>query len=87
MKMTISHMVVSGRLRRKLCLGKIETSDVNLFHEIELFPDAHIRRWHPVHIPLFHNGEVILAGLKSVEQFYEVISIFTSFLESSNIYE
>ena len=80
-------MVVSARLRRKICLRKIVTSDVNLFHEIELFPAALIRKWHPVHIALFHNGKVILTGLKSVEQFYETMSALTSFLESCNIYE
>ena len=86
-KMTITNMVVSARLRRKICLRKIATSDVNLFHEIELFPAALIRKWHPVHIALFHNGKVILTGLKSVEQFYEIMSTLTSFLESCNIYE
>ena len=79
---TVSKEVVSVRQLRK-----IATSDINLFHETELFPAALIRKWHPVHIALFHNGKVVLTGLKSVEHFYEAISTLTSFLESSNIYE
>ena len=63
-KMTVSNMVVSTQLKRKLCLRKIAMSDANLLHEIELFPAALIRKWHPVHIALFHNGKVIFSGFK-----------------------
>ena len=36
------------------------TSDVNLFHEIELFPTALIPMLQPVHIALFQDGKVII---------------------------
>ena len=40
MKTTISNMVFSAWLRRKLCLRNIVITDVKLFHEVELFPAA-----------------------------------------------
>ena len=86
-EMTISNMVVSAQLQKKLCLRKIVKSDADLFHEIELFPAALIRKWHPVHIAAFHNGKVILTGLKSEKEFYVIASLLTKFLESSNFYE
>ena len=80
-------MVVSVQLQQKLCLRKIVMSDANLFHEIELFPAALIRKWYPMHIAAFHNGKVIVTGLKSVKQFYDVMSVLITFLESTHICE
>ena len=85
-KMTVSNLVISVQLKRALSLHKIDSTDTNFFHEIELFPAALIRKWHPVHIAVFHNGKVILTGLKSVEHFYDIMTTLTSFLETSNVF-
>ena len=62
-------------------------SDANLLQEIELFPAALNRKWYPMHFGHFHNGKVIVTGLKSVKQFYDVMSALISFLESTHICE
>ena len=85
-KMTISNIVISVQLKRKLCLNKIPWSDYNIFHETELFPATLIRQWHPVHIALFHNGKVILTGLKSMNEFYNIMNALYAFLDSSHYF-
>jgi len=83
-EMTISNMVMSVQLKRKVCLNKIPWSDSNVFHEVELFPAALIRKWSPIHIALFQNGRVIATGLKSASEFFNVMTDLYSFLETSN---
>ena len=84
-KLTIVNMVVSAQLVKKTCLRKIARSDSNLFYEVELFPAALIKKWHPVHVAVFHNGKVIFTGLKSVAHATDVLSLATSFLQSSHL--
>ena len=84
-KLTIVNMVVSAQLVKKTALQKITQSDSNLCYEVELFPAALIKKWHPVHVAVFHNGKVIFTGLKSVEQAKEIFSLVTSFLVSSQL--
>ena len=83
---TVSNLVMSVQLKKTVCLRKINLTNANFFHEIELFPAALIRKWHPVHIAVFHTGKVILTGLKSVEHFYDIMSSLTSFLEVSHVF-
>ena len=85
-EMTVSNLVVGVQLKKAICLRKIESSDSDLFHEIELFPAALIRKWHPVHVALFHTGKVILTGLKSMKHFYDIMKTLLLFLETSNIF-
>ena len=84
-KMTVSNLVISVQLKKALCLRKIALTNSDLFHETELFPAALIQKWSPIHIAVFHTGRIILTGLKSVEQFHEVLSSLTALLESSHI--
>lgn len=86
-EMTVSNLVMSVQLKKAICLQRIVSSDADFFHEIELFPAALIRKWHPIHIAVFHTGLVILTGLKSVKQFYNVMSMLISFFELSHIFK
>ena len=83
-EMTISNIVMSAQLKRKVRLNKIPWSDCNVFHETELFPAALIRKWLPVHIALFQNGKVILTGLKSVSEVSNIMTDLHSFLDNSH---
>ena len=38
-------------------------------------------------VAAFHNGKVIVTGMKSIKQFYDVVSTLISFLESTHISE
>jgi TATA-box binding protein (TBP) (component of TFIID and TFIIIB) len=84
-KLTVSNLVISVQLTKAICLQKIASTDADFFHEIELFPAALIRKWHPVHIAVFHTGRVILTGLKSDEHFIDIMNTLTSFLETSHV--
>lgn len=86
-EMVISNMVMSAQLEKKVCLQNIASSSAILFHEIELFPAVLIRKWHPVHIAIFHNGKVILTGLKSEKEFHDITPLLSSFLQASNCFE
>ena len=79
--LVISNMVISAQLKMTLCLRKIAQSNANLFYEIELFPAALIRKWHPAHVAVFHNGKVILTGVKTVDACKEIFSHLLSYLQ------
>ena len=62
----IVNLVVSAILKNVIPLRTISSSNATVFYEAELFPAALIRKWHPAHIAVFHNGKVIITGVKSV---------------------
>lgn len=84
-KLAVSNLVISVQLKKAVCLRKIVLTNANFFYETELFPAALIRKWYPVHVAAFHNGRIILTGLKSVTDFYNVMTALTSFLETSHL--
>lgn len=84
-KLTVSNLVVSVQLKTALCLQKIALTDSDVFHETELFPAALIRKWHPVHIAVFHTGRIILTGLKSITQCYTVMDMLLPFLKCNHL--
>lgn len=45
----------------------IRESNAQMFYEIELFPAVLINEWEPAHVALFHNGYVVVTGIKSVQ--------------------
>ena len=70
---TISNLVMSARLKKRPCLSMIHHSNARVFYEIELFPAALITRWKPAHVALFHNGHVIVTGIKTPREGYHVL--------------
>lgn len=78
-------MVVSLMLPSQIKLKNISHCNHDLTYEIELFPAALIRKWHPIHVAVFHNGKVILTGVKSFSDLTEVLSSMNSFLKQNNL--
>ena len=64
---------MSAQLKKRPCLSKIAHSNASLFYEVELFPAALITRWKPAHVALFHNGHVIVTGIKTPREGYRVL--------------
>ena len=83
--LTLRNLVVSVQLKNRVALHKIRTSSNNLFYESELFPAALIRKWHPIHISLFHNGNCILTGLADIQQVSPIIDELVSFLSDHHL--
>ena len=72
------NIVVSAQLTKRPSLP-LWSSDT-VFYETELFPAALIRMWHPAHVAVFHNGKVIVTGLKTLSAFYNVMKSLLDFL-------
>ena len=80
--LVISNIVISAQLKMPPCLRNMTWSNANLSYEIELFPAALIRKWHPAHIAVFHNGKVIVTGVKTVNACKEIFSLLLSYLRN-----
>ena len=78
----ISNIVASIDLHCNLRLSKVTASDSCMTFEPEIFPALLIDLLHPIHIAAFHNGKVILTGLKSESHIPIVIDKLTHFLAS-----
>ena len=84
----IVNLVVSAILKNVIPLRTISSSNSTVFYEAELFPAALIRKWHPAHIAVFHNGKVIITGIKTICDVYALLSElipFLSHLQSSRV--
>ena len=81
----LRNLVVSVQLKNLIALHKIQTSSNHVFYESELFPAALIRKWHPIHISLFHNGNCILTGLTDIQQVSPIIQELVSFLSDQHL--
>ena len=55
-------------------------SNNNVFYETELFPAALIQKWSPAHVAVFHNGKVIVTGIKTLDAFYDIMYALLQFL-------
>ena len=75
-------MVVNVRLKKKeVCLRKILQSDSKVMYEAELFPAALISMWHPAHVAVFHNGQVVITGVKSTNEAKEIVKLLCQYLD------
>jgi len=79
--MKTSNVVMSARLTKKPCLSKIRCSNAQVFYEIEVFPAALFRTWEPAHVALFHNGHVIVTGIKSLSEGECILQSLVQMLE------
>ena len=79
--LVITNIVISAQLtKKKLVLRNM--NDVNVFYETELFPAALIDKWYPAHVAVFHNGKVILTGVKTVKKCHEIFTSLIDFLHN-----
>ena len=79
--LVITNIVISAQLtKKKLFLRNM--NDVHVFYETELFPAALIHKWHPAHVAVFHNGKVILTGVKTVKKCREIFTSLIHFLHN-----
>lgn len=78
--LTITNMVASLQLPSAINLQNITCSNQDMSYEVELFPAALIRKWHPVHVAIFHNGKMIVTGIKSVYVLNEIFERTRKFI-------
>ena len=77
-------MVVSVQLKKEVYLRKITQSDSNVFYETELFPAALLNMWHPAHVAVFHNGQVVITGVKSMDKANEIVTLLSQYLDHTH---
>ena len=83
--LTLKNLVVSARLKTKVPLHRLQLSSSDVSYEPELFPAMLLRRYHPVHIAVFHNGRCIITGLRPVEQGQMIVDDVTAYLKQNNM--
>ena len=83
--LTLKNLVVSARLNAPVPLHRLKRSSSTLSYEPELFPAMLLRRYHPVHIAVFHTGRCIITGLHSVEQGQHIVHKLTKYLRKKII--
>jgi transcription initiation factor TFIID TATA-box-binding protein len=78
--LTITNLVASLQLPSTVNLQKISHSNHDMTYEAELFPAALIRKWHPAHVALFHNGKIIVTGIKTLTTLNDIFHHTQEFL-------
>ena len=78
----MSNIVASIDLHCHLQLSNIATSNSCMTFEPEIFPALLIDALYPIHVAAFHNGKIILTGLKSESHIPMVINKLIFFLSS-----
>lgn len=83
--LTITNMVVSLQLPSVINLRNILYSNRDLSYEVELFPAALIRKWYPIHVALFHNGKMIVTGVKDVNLLNDIFNSTLKFVSDNKL--
>ena len=80
-----SNIVLSIDLHRHLHVSNVTVSNSYMTFEPEIFPALLIDILRPIHVAAFHNGKVILTGLKSESHIPTAIDKLIRFLSSCMI--
>ena len=81
----LKNLVVSVRLRKSIPLHRLKQSSSALCYEPEIFPAILMRRYHPIHIAVFHTGRCIITGLRSVAQGHMIVNELNDILMKHNM--
>lgn len=76
------NLVIHADLKKEVCLRNISQTDASLFYEIELFPAALIRKWSPAHVAVFHNGKMIITGVKNFADCKRLLTAIEDYLHT-----
>ena len=82
---TVNNLVISAQLNEQLTFSNIRMSNHEMCYEPELFPAALISRWLPVHVAVFHNGKVIITGLKTEKQANSILDSLIDYVRTQKI--
>ena len=84
-ELTIANMVISVQLCQKICLQNVLSSNSDVQYESEIFPAALISKWEPAHVAAFHNGKVIITGVKSLQSAETIIDYLIEYLQEHSL--
>ena len=83
--MTVDNLVISTQLSEHITFKNIHSSNQNLCYEPELFPAALINQWLPIHVAIFHNGKVIITGLKCETQVNDILDSLINYVHTQKL--
>lgn len=83
--LTVDNLVISAQLNEQLTFSNIHMSNHHLCYEPELFPAALLNQWHPVHVAIFHNGKVVITGLKSESQANTILDCLIDYVHTQKL--
>ena len=83
--LTLDNLVISTQLTESFTFSNIRESNSDLCYEPELFPAALVSQWLPVHVAIFHNGKVIITGLKSEKQAHDILDSLTNYVHTQKL--
>ena len=83
--LTVDNLVISTQLSEHVTFSNIHSSNQDLSYEPELFPAALISQWLPVHVAIFHNGKVIITGLKSETQINPILQSLIDYVHDQKL--
>lgn len=84
-RLILRNLVVSVQLQKIVTLHNIKVSSETLFYECEIFPAALIRKWHPIHVAVFHNGKCIITGLTHMNQVMPIMNELILYLSQQHL--
>jgi len=78
----VKTMTVLCELNYRYDFRKVSSTS-NLTYEVELFPAAQMTNWHPYHVHVFHNGKVVITGIKDLKVVSQIISDLKNYFVKS----
>ena len=83
--LTLRNLVVCAQLPKTVALHRQPHSSATATYEPELFPALLLRRYHHVHVAVFHTGRCVLTGLRSVDQARNIVASLSEYLNTSSM--
>ena len=85
--LTITNLVASLQFPSPVYLRNLSHSNHDMSYEVEIFPAALIRKWHPAHVAIFHNGKMIVTGIKSVDMLETICEKISNYISQNRLTE
>ena len=69
----------------KTCNFRHLSSNKHVTYEVEIFPAAQMTFWHNVHVHVFHNGKMIITGIKDISHVSNIVHDVLDYLNKQNV--
>lgn len=59
------------------------SSSAHVTYEVEIFPAAQMTIWNPYHVHVFHNGKIVITGIKDMSTVQTIIGDLKNYVIKS----
>ena len=80
---TILTMTVLCDLKHSYDFRQLSSSS-DITYEVELFPAAQMTNWSPYHVHVFHNGKIVITGVKDLDCVPSIVSDIKRYLTAKH---